>query len=148
MNLLLLPIIAQGICMAADEGYYHRGRVLPKWELIGHPIDTMTVLICLGWTCLVPFTELNLKIFIGLAALSCLCVTKDEFVHHKVCPAAEQWLHSLLFVLHPCVLGATGILWFKGQIDILRYQFILIFLFWLYQIVGGIRGVKRLKSAN
>jgi hypothetical protein len=50
-------------------------------------------------------------LYLVLAAASCLIVTKDEFVHSRECKAGEQWLHALLFVMHPLVLGAGFLLW-------------------------------------
>ena len=49
--------------------------------------------------------------YAGLAIFSCLFVTKDERVHLGHCCAAEQWLHALLFTLHPLVLLSAGLLW-------------------------------------
>ena len=43
----------------------------------------------------------------GLAIFSCLLVTKDEFSHKQDCPAAEQWLHAILFGVN-LGLGAAG----------------------------------------
>ncbi len=109
--LIVVPFAVQLIAMSIDEGYFHWKRGLPKWERIGHPIDTLSVVICFLFVLLVPFSSGTLKIFIGLAALSCLLVTKDEFVHKHVCPASENWLHALLFINHPIILTATGLMW-------------------------------------
>jgi hypothetical protein len=43
--------------------------------------------------------------------LSCLMVTKDEFIHKTHCPGAENWLHALLFLLHPITLAMTALIW-------------------------------------
>ena len=77
-----------------DEFYFHVKRGLPKWERIGHPLDTLTVLACFAFILIFPYSSLNLKIYIGLALFSCVFVTKDEFVHKECCPASEQWLHA------------------------------------------------------
>ncbi len=109
--LLTVPFLIQGIVILLDEGIFHLRRGLPKWERIGHPLDTLTVLICLGFIVLVPFTATTLKIYLGLAFFSCLFVTKDEFVHKECCPASEQWLHSILFINHPILLTSAGLMW-------------------------------------
>jgi 2-polyprenyl-6-hydroxyphenyl methylase/3-demethylubiquinone-9 3-methyltransferase len=44
-----------------------------------------------------------------------LIATKDEWIHARECEGAEQWIHALLFVLHPSVLIAVGALWARGQ---------------------------------
>ena len=78
---------------------------------IGHPLDTLTVLACFAFVLFVPYSSWALKAYIALAIFSCLFVTKDEFVHKECCPASEQWLHALLFLNHPIVLTAAGLLW-------------------------------------
>lgn len=151
--LIIVPFIVQLIAMIIDEGYFHWKRGLPKWERIGHPIDTLSVVICFLFVFFVPFSPGALKIFIGLAAVSCLLVTKDEFVHKHVCPASENWLHALLFINHPIILTATGLIWcstsssaipqwivsWLGQSKELRaflvFQIIGSSLFMIYQIV-------------
>jgi hypothetical protein len=109
--ILLLPLLFQALVIGVDEFVFHVKRGLPKWERIGHPLDTLTVLACAIYTLWVPYSPLTLKIYIGLALFSCLFVTKDEFVHKHHCPASEQWLHALLFVNHPIALAAMGLLW-------------------------------------
>jgi len=94
-----------------DEFYFHVRRGLPKWERLGHPLDTLTVLACFVFTLTAPFNPWMLKVYIGLAIFSCIFVTKDEFVHKECCPASEQWLHAVLFINHPIVLTAAGLLW-------------------------------------
>jgi hypothetical protein len=78
-----------------------------------------------------------------------LMITKDEFVHKHHCPAAEQWLHAILFVNHSILLTAVGCLWPKLHgadspswlpssplfAPFLKIQAALIFAFFLYQII-------------
>lgn len=109
--LSLLPFFLQALAIAFDEGYFHYKRGLPLWERIGHPVDTFSVLICFGMVLFVPFSLKTLYIYIFLALLSCLLVTKDEFVHKDHCPAAENWLHAILFTLHPITLTCAGLIW-------------------------------------
>lgn len=109
--LLLAPFFVQTLVILFDEFYFHVRRGLPKWERIGHPLDTLSVLICFMLILWVPYSSLALKIYIALAIFSCIFVTKDEFVHKECCPASEQWLHALLFLNHPVVLTAAGLLW-------------------------------------
>lgn len=109
--LILLPFIVQMIVINFDEFYFHVRRGLPKWERLGHPLDTLTVLACFSFILFVPYSSFFLKVYIALALFSCIFVTKDEFVHKECCPASEQWLHALLFLNHPVVLTAAGLLW-------------------------------------
>lgn len=109
--LLLLPFLVQMLVINFDEFYFHVKRGLPKWERLGHPLDTLTVLSCFVFILLIPYSPFFLKVYIGLALFSCIFVTKDEFVHKDCCPASEQWLHSILFLNHPVVLTAAGLLW-------------------------------------
>jgi hypothetical protein len=109
--LILLPFVIQTVVIMIDEFYFHVRRGLPKWERLGHPLDTLTVLACFAFILLVPYSPFALKIYVALAIFSCVFVTKDEFVHKKCCPASEQWLHALLFLNHPIVLTAAGLIW-------------------------------------
>ncbi len=111
MFLLLVPFFIQTVVITFDEFYFHVRRGLPKWERIGHPLDTLSVLACFLFVLFIPYSSLALKFYIGLAIFSCILVTKDEFVHKECCPASEQWLHALLFLNHPVVLTSTGLLW-------------------------------------
>lgn len=109
--LAIIPFLLQAICIGIDEIYFHYKRGLPKWERIGHPLDTLSVLICMYMILYVPFSFDSLKIYIGLSIFSCIMVTKDEFVHKHFCPPLENWLHAVLFTLHPMVLAVTGMIW-------------------------------------
>lgn len=109
--LVLIPFLVQSVVIGLDECHFHLKRGLPKWERIGHPIDTLSVVICFAIALLFPFSSGALKIYIGFAVFSCLLVTKDEFVHKHHCPASEQWLHALLFLNHPIMLSAIGLIW-------------------------------------
>lgn len=114
MSLLLpltMPLGVQGAAMVVDELYYHRQRGLGAWERIGHPLDTMTVLACLGWVLWAPPDPRSITVYVGLAVFSCLFITKDEGVHAAECRAGEHWLHSLLFIVHPISLASIGLMW-------------------------------------
>jgi ubiquinone biosynthesis O-methyltransferase len=112
--LLSLPFLLQGLAMAFDEFYFHRQRGLGKWEIIGHPLDTISVLACFLFVLNAPYSPANLFIFIGLSAFSSLLITKDEFVHAQLCKGNEHWLHSILFILHPLSFLSTAIIWQQG----------------------------------
>jgi 2-polyprenyl-6-hydroxyphenyl methylase/3-demethylubiquinone-9 3-methyltransferase len=131
-----VPIAVQALAMVVDEGYFHRRRGLPRWERIGHPLDTLTIALCLGWLLVVdPGSPAALPVYVGLAVASCLFVTKDEAVHAKRCGAGEQWLHAILFVLHPVVLAAFAGLWWSGHAGILVGQLLVTLAFLGYQVV-------------
>ncbi len=149
----VLPFALQAIVIGLDEGVFHIKRGLPFWERIGHPLDTLSVLICMLYVLLVPYSPTALKLYIGLAIFSTLFVTKDEFVHKEHCPGSEQWLHALLFILHPITLTVAGLIWpvvqgapvapwLAGWLDnpeqltlFLRMQALAMSCFLIYQIV-------------
>jgi hypothetical protein len=108
---LVLPFLLQALLMAADEFRFHRKRGLPKWERIGHPLDTLTVVLCLSWILHTEPDDRSVAVFVFLAVLSCVFITKDEHVHLRRCSAAEQWIHAALFILHPLVLASGAFLW-------------------------------------
>jgi len=133
---ILLPFLLQGILIGMDEFIFHVKRGLPKWEKIGHPLDTLSVILCFLFILWVPYSALAVKVFIGLVIFSCLMVTKDEFVHKHHCPASENWLHAVLFVLHPIVLTLAGIMWAASEHRmVLTVQTVLLTLFFLYQVI-------------
>jgi hypothetical protein len=108
---LLIPFPLHVLCMAVDEFCFHRRRGLPRWERLGHPLDTLTVLACFVWLLSAAPSALSLGVYVGLSVFSCLFVTKDEPAHSKHCLPNEQWLHALFFILHPLVLLSAGLLW-------------------------------------
>jgi hypothetical protein len=108
---LSVPFVGQMLFMAADELWFHKRRGLPRWERIGHPLDTLTVVLCLTWILCIRPNHQTAVVFVALAVFSCVFVTKDEPVHRRYCSAAEQWLHAILFILHPIVLASAGLLW-------------------------------------
>ena len=108
---LLIPIALQGVVTVADEVVFHWKRGLPRWERLGHPLDTLTVLCCMLWILCVPPGSRAAWAYAGLAIFSSVFVTKDERVHKLYCPAAEHWLHAVLFILHPLVLISLALLW-------------------------------------
>jgi hypothetical protein len=108
---LLAPLVAQSTAMAFDELYFHRKRGLGLWERIGHPLDTLTVLVCIAWVALAAPSPAHAAVYVGLAVFSCLFVTKDEFVHARRCTPGEHWLHAILFLVHPLSLASLALLW-------------------------------------
>lgn len=133
MMWLYIPFILQALCITFDEFYFHHKRGLPKWERIGHPLDTLSWLVCLGITLFLPFEYVNT--YIGFGILSCVLVTKDEFVHTEHCEGSENWLHALLFILHPITLVAGALLWKNGDFNFLLMQTLAVGLFFVYQVI-------------
>jgi hypothetical protein len=133
--LLYIPALLQGLVIVVDELFYHRRRALPAWEIVGHPLDTLTVVACYAFLLFLPPSPERLTVFIVLAAFSTLFVTKDELVHAEQCAPGEHWLHSLLFILHPTAFFCSAQLWLSGSGAIFfAAQLALTSLFFLYQI--------------
>ena len=116
LALLLSPFLIQAGLMFFDEFYFHHKRGLPLWERIGHPLDTLTVIACFGFLLANTYTSSNLTIYIGLVIFSSIFITKDEFIHHENSVAKEQWLHSVLFVVHPIIFTISILYWFDPSI--------------------------------
>ena len=136
LAIFIVPVALQGLAMVVDEWWFHRRRGLPRWERIGHPLDTLTLVLCLGWLLASrPSDPSALGIYVGLAILSTVFVTKDEWVHAKACSAGEQWLHSVLFVLHPIVLAAFAVTWWSGRDALLVGQLGVTVAFLAYQVL-------------
>jgi len=132
----MVPIVLQGVVMVVDEGWFHRARGLPRWERIGHPLDTLTIILCLAWLlATTPATPAALPVYVVLSVFSTLFVTKDEPVHARLCSPGEHWLHAVLFVLHPIVLAAFGYLWWTGAVGLLLGQLGIAIAFMAYQVI-------------
>ena len=110
-GVLLAVLTVQGAMMAFDELYFHRKRGLGRWERVGHPLDTLTMVACLGWVLLVAPSRAAIMSYAALATFSCVFVTKDEWVHARHCSAGEHWVHALLFLVHPMTLAAVAVVW-------------------------------------
>jgi 2-polyprenyl-6-hydroxyphenyl methylase / 3-demethylubiquinone-9 3-methyltransferase len=127
MTAYLIPLALQAVAMIVDEGWYHRKRGLPRWERLGHPLDTLTIVICLAWL----VCGGGLAGYAALAVGSTVFVTKDEPTHARLCCSGEHWLHALLFVLHPLVLLAFT----RLPHAVLVGQLAVTIAFMLYQLV-------------
>ena len=88
--LLLLPLIAQALAIFVDEFYFHFAPGQPRWERMGHPLDTFTVLASVLWLMVSAPSECNLMIYTLAAVFSCCFVMKDELVHADRCAPAEH----------------------------------------------------------
>lgn len=113
-----LPFALQGALILADEGFHIR-RGLPAWERWGHPVDSFLAAACYAVALFAPPSRTALLAYATASILSCLCVTKDEWVHARHCAGAESWLHACLFILHPILLAIAG-WWAFGAADARR----------------------------
>ncbi len=142
----------QGGLLLIDEFYFHRRRGLGLWERVGHPIDNLLLFLPLIFAFFsAPETGTARWIYFGFSALSCLLITKDEWVHTRECSASENWLHALLFVLHSVALGSAAWAWIQtgtsfrealegGNLSgkVFAGQLALMVLFFGYQVLAGV----------
>lgn len=135
--MLAAALGAQALFLLVDEFLFHYRRGLGRWEKMGHPIDTASILLCLAFLVFTDPTPKMLNWYIGASAFSTLLVTKDEWVHARECSPTEHWLHAVLFVLHPIVLILLGWHWYHGYVewpkDLVVAQFCLVATFAVYQ---------------
>jgi hypothetical protein len=129
----MLPMSLQALAMLVDELHFHRERGLPRWERVGHPLDTLSVLVCYALALSLPPTAGNVAWYVVAAGASCLLITKDELIHAQRCQPLEQWLHSVLFVIHPIVLGVGALLWLEQERTLLWLSAGLTATFGVYQ---------------
>ncbi|APJ02553.1 hypothetical protein AXG55_00830 [Silvanigrella aquatica] len=136
--------------MIIDEFIFHRKRVLPKWERVGHPIDSLFFLICFFIVLFFPMNMNSILFFTLFACISCFIIIKDEGVHLKYCSKYEQYIHALLFVLHPIILIILFLSWSSFSVSyfpifevfksfflklLIYFQFFSATIFLFYQIV-------------
>ena len=141
--LLAIPLVLQGVLIFLDEFVFHHRRGLPKWEIWGHPMDTISILVPFAIFAWIPYQPALLWWVVGLCLFSSVFVTKDEFVHSESCEPIEHWLHAVCFILHPIVFFAAGYLWTQNQgLWILQGHFFLASAFLVYRIIywGHLRG--------
>lgn len=115
--ILFLPFALQSILMLVDEFYFHRKRGLAPWERWGHPIDTLSVLFVYAVVLWVPPSSSAVAMIGGAILFSTLLVTKDEWIHSRACGPGENWVHALLFGLHPLHLVCLLPLWALRHYD-------------------------------
>ncbi|WII72177.1 hypothetical protein QJS83_17075 [Bdellovibrio sp. 22V] len=147
MTAFIIVSAIQGAAILFDEFFFHRKRGLPKWERISHPIDTLSMIGCLLFLAFVERTPTTEKIYYVIAALSCILVTKDEWVHRKYCKAEEMWLHAVLFMMHPLILFFAMGVWEDGRALFLGLSGG-IFIFLIYQLIYWGLLDNRLKKAQ
>lgn len=104
-------IILHAFLMLFDEFYFHRKRGLGKWERLGHPIDTFFTLICVFIVMFFPMEKTNVIIYFLFAIFSCFIIVKDEHIHLKFCDKYEQFIHAILFIMHPIYLAILFLCW-------------------------------------
>jgi 2-polyprenyl-6-hydroxyphenyl methylase/3-demethylubiquinone-9 3-methyltransferase len=138
----------QAALMFVDEGAFHRVRRLGEWESWGHVADSALFAAALAPAALLAPNLGASVVYAVLAVVSAVMVTKDEWIHTRECEAAENWVHALLFALHPCVLISIGALWARGEGVLLRRWLPAVvaaysFYQWLYWI-----GARRFRRAT
>lgn len=109
--LITAPFFLQGLAIVVDEFYFHHKRGLPPWERVGHPIDTFFYLLTLLFIFNFPYSPFNFKIYLALSVISTLMIIKDELIHFEQGLPHEQFLHALLFILHPLSILSAFLIW-------------------------------------
>ncbi len=104
----------QGMLLMYDDIVLHQRRGLPRWERIGHPIDTFFFSLPIGLAAIKGF-ETSPGVYGGLSLLSCVVILKDEWVHVGRINALEATIHAALFVAHPVTLYMAWQLAKTGQ---------------------------------
>lgn len=120
--------------MVVDEFYFHLRRGLPRWERVGHPIDTLFFLIPIGMLSFLNATAIHQSFYLFFSIVSCMVITKDEWVHREEASGSEQWLHAMLFMLHPVVLFSGFMIWLENGMNF-SWLFYGVLTFCLYQVV-------------
>jgi len=110
-NFVFILICLHAILMFFDEFLFHRKRILPRWERIGHPFDTLFILACFFLVIFFPMTLKTISIYIIISIISSVIIIKDEPIHLKYCSKYEQILHAFLFILHPVILISLFLSW-------------------------------------
>lgn len=133
-GLYFASVFILSVVILIDEFYFHWKRNLPRWERLGHPVDTILFLLPIGLLAFSEKTSLSEATYAYTSVLSCLCITKDEWIHAQHSGPSEIWFHSLLFTLHPVVLISGYFIW--GQhLTFVRLFFFAVLAFGIYQFI-------------
>jgi hypothetical protein len=135
LTVFLIPLTFQAVAISIDEFYFHYRRGLSRWERASHPIDSLILLACFCYLIFFPYGDNTRLVYAGLCFVSCVFITKDEWIHNSQCSGFEQWLHSVLFIAHPLVLIAGFYFWHESEWLILKIQATLISIFLIYQVI-------------
>lgn len=103
--------VTHGCITMYDELFLHRKRGLTLYEARLHWIDTALVVFVQALAVFCEPTGFTMTLYLLAAILSCLSITKEEWLHREVCSGSEHWLHAMMFMLHPLSLLAAGITW-------------------------------------
>jgi 2-polyprenyl-6-hydroxyphenyl methylase/3-demethylubiquinone-9 3-methyltransferase len=136
----------QALLMLVDERVFHRDRRLGLWESWGHVADSAFFALALAPAALLAPSRGALILYAALGAASTVLVTKDEWIHARECEGGENWIHALLFSLHPCVLIAIGVLWTRGEGSLLREALPLVVSGWSFHQWRYWIGGKRFRA--
>ena len=88
---MYIPFALLGALMLFDEGYFHVRRGLPRWERIGHPVDSAVFMAALAWAAVCPAGGWSLVIFVALGLFSCVVITKDSDFYHSHLLHGKPW---------------------------------------------------------
>src|SRR4029077_8921494 len=121
-------------------------RGLPRWERIGHPLDTLTVVACYAWLSATQPSRAAMTVYVVLAVFSSLFVTKDEPIHRRLCTPAECWLHGVLFIVHPVVLACFAWAWTVGALWVVHVQLVLTLAVLVHQVLYWNVGRARVRT--
>lgn len=113
-------LAVQGTLSLLDEALFHRWRVLGRTESWSHVFDTGFFALTISMPAFLTPTKTRLALFVLGALISSVGITKDNWIHERECSPGEQWIHSLLFVLHPLVLATLAWLWLEQKNPELR----------------------------
>lgn len=119
--------VLHGILFRIDEFKFHRKRGVQKVELINALFDGFLFLSALAIPLFADFSYWAEKIYIALAIVSCLSISKNEFFY-KGLEFGERVTHSLLYVLHPVILFAYYDGWKVNYFD--KHYYV-----WLVQLL-------------
>ncbi len=137
----VMAFFAQSGLITLDEWACHRRRLLPRWELIGHPVDTFCLILFFTALTILPSASAPARaVVLILGGLSCLITTKDEWVHKDLSTGFENWLHAMLFLIHPVVAGLYFLLWMQsapGSATLFHISLVMTVLFFIYQCITG-----------
>jgi hypothetical protein len=143
--LLLLPLVEQGLDILVDEFYFQFARGLPRWEHLGRPLDTFTVLAPILWQGFSLQSQGNLMVYVVPPhSRACSSSRMNSYIPmfalrpSTSMPCSSSCIHWFLPLLLLCHAPAGAIVWLEqvlGRASALPIQAAILALYMIYQAV-------------
>lgn len=94
-----------------DELVFHKKRAILRLDRLSQLLNVVFLWILTFIAYQVTYSDGLSTFFLAMAVASLILVARQEWTEH-VFDLPERGLHSVVYMMHPVVIGVLGILWF------------------------------------